>query len=376
MLDAVCELRFTRPSRGDLLANLLLYAPLGLCLTSAWPRRWRPVVVFGMTVVCGTGLSVTVEVLQQFAPERVASLTDVAVNAMGTMLGAVAGLLYGVMDGRPLVPGMAPGRVAPVPLGVIALWLAYRLAPFVPTIDWQKYKAALKPLLLHPQLTGLEVFHYLIGWLVVSGAVQQIWPREYTSRAVAGIAILVLLGCLFIVGKDCSVNEIVALALVIPVGGVLRLLPERVHRVAIALSLAAVLMVQGLQPWHFLAYPHTFSWIPFHSSMSGSIEVNYVVFLEKCFWYTALMWLLTCVGIGMRVATVTAALLLLMIEVGQMWLPDHSAEITDPLLALLAGNLIAHLGPGVVRESKRLEGDARSREGNRYDAFVPSGRYR
>ena len=376
LLDAVRELRFTRPSRGDLLANLLLYMPLGLCLMRAWPRRWPSVVIFGMTVVWGTGLSGTVEVFQQFAPERVASLTDVVANATGTTFGAVVGLLYEVMTGMPLVPGIAPGRVAPVPLGVIALWLAYRLAPFIPTIDWQKYKTALKPLLLHPQLTGSEVFHYLIGWLVVSEAIQQLWTREYTARAVAGVAAIVLLGCLVIVGKDCSVNEIVALSLVISVGGVSRLLPERVHRAAVTLSLAAVIMVQGLQPWHFLAHPQTFSWIPFHSSMSGSIEVNYVAFLEKCFWYTALLWLLTCVGIGMRVVTVTAVLLLLMIEVGQMWLPNHSAEITDPLLALLAGILIAHLGPGVVRESTRLNRDARISGRSRRDVFVPSGRCR
>ena len=135
------------------------------------------------------------------------------------------------------------------------------------------------------------------------------------------------------------------------------------HRAAVALSLAAVIMAQGLHPWHFLAYPHAFSWIPFHSSMSGSIEVNYVVFLEKCFWYTALVWLLTCVRIGMRAATVTAVLLLLVIEIGQMWLPDRSAEITDPLLALLAGILIAHLGPSVDRGPRRLECDARNRGG-------------
>jgi hypothetical protein len=61
-----------------------------------------------------------------------------------------AGLLYGTMDIKALVPGMAQGRAEPVSLGVLILWLAYRLAPFIPTMDWQKYKMALKPLLLHP----------------------------------------------------------------------------------------------------------------------------------------------------------------------------------------------------------------------------------
>ena len=134
-------------------------------------------------------------------------------------------------------------------------------------------------------------------------AIQQLWTREYSARAVAGVAAIVLLGCLVIVGKDCSVNEIVALSLVISVGGVYHgSSPERVHRAAVTLSLAARRRrLQGLQPWHFLAHPQTFSWIPFHSSMSWSIEGCIVVFLEKCFWYTALLWLLTCVGIGVRV---------------------------------------------------------------------------
>ena len=64
LFEAVSGLHFTCPSRGDLLANLLLYMPLGLCLRRAWPRRWHPVVVFGVTVVCGTVLSGTVEVFQ------------------------------------------------------------------------------------------------------------------------------------------------------------------------------------------------------------------------------------------------------------------------------------------------------------------------
>jgi hypothetical protein len=57
------------------------------------------------------------------------------------------------------------------------LWLTFRLAPFVPTIDWQKHKNALKPLLLEPQIGALETFRYLAGWMVVGYVVQHIWRR-------------------------------------------------------------------------------------------------------------------------------------------------------------------------------------------------------
>jgi hypothetical protein len=166
-----------------------------------------------------------------------------------------------------------------------------------------------------------------------------------------GIVGSVLLGCLVVIDKSFSTNEIVALALLVPMVGIRRRLPERAYRSAIALSLAVVIVVQGLQPWRFLVRPQTFNWVPFQHSLSGSIEVNYTVFPEKCFWYTALVWLLTRVGLGVRTATILTALLLLMIEVVQVWLPDRSAEITDPILAIMAGICIARLSTSAARES-------------------------
>ena len=77
-------LSFQRTSRGNLVANLLLYMPLGLCLLLSWPARWgRPTHV--SDGVSGTVLSFAVEMLQVYAPSRVSSLTDVVYDAGGTL---------------------------------------------------------------------------------------------------------------------------------------------------------------------------------------------------------------------------------------------------------------------------------------------------
>ena len=141
------SLRFQPTSRGDLVANLLLYMPFGLCLVLAWPAQWRRLTALIATVIVGTLLSLAVELLQVYAPARVSSLTDVIINAVGTLAGGLIALVYLELGTTLRIPGVVSGRPDPVPLGVLLLWLAFRLAPFVPTIDWQKYKDAIKPLL-------------------------------------------------------------------------------------------------------------------------------------------------------------------------------------------------------------------------------------
>src|SRR5688500_5220450 len=83
--ELVSGLTFQRASRGDLVANLLLYVPLGLCLTLSWPTHWRRSSALVWSVALGTLLSVLIELLQVHASLRVSSLTDVLFNAAGTV---------------------------------------------------------------------------------------------------------------------------------------------------------------------------------------------------------------------------------------------------------------------------------------------------
>ncbi len=344
LVELIEGLRFRRTSRGDVVANLLLYMPLGLGLVLACPGQWRRATALACAILLGSLLSVAVEILQVYTSWRVSSLSDVVINATGTLAGGVGGILYLGLGTTLRIPGVVVGRPEPVPLGVLLLWLAFRLAPFVPTIDWQKYKDALKPLFLEPQIDGLATFRYLVGWLVVGYAVRLVWQRDYVLYALFMMVALVLGGRVVIVGNVLVASELLALALCIPAAAFVGAVLRRRSTSILAALLVATIVLQGLEPFELAAETQQFSWVPFANSLGDSMELNYSVLLEKCFWYFSLVWLLTRSAVGVSRAAMATAALVGAIEVLQLWLPGRSAEVTDPLLALISGGLCALLG--------------------------------
>jgi VanZ family protein len=77
----------------DLVSNLLGYLPLGALIFGALVRvGTRSWLALTLAFLAGTLLSLTMETLQNFLPHRVASNVDLALNAVGTLLGAALGL--------------------------------------------------------------------------------------------------------------------------------------------------------------------------------------------------------------------------------------------------------------------------------------------
>jgi VanZ family protein len=77
----------------DLVSNLLGYLPLGALIFAALVRTGtQSGPAMRLTVVAGTLLSLAMETLQNFLPQRVASNVDLALNAFGTLLGAAIAL--------------------------------------------------------------------------------------------------------------------------------------------------------------------------------------------------------------------------------------------------------------------------------------------
>lgn len=348
LYERATSLAFKHSSRGDVFTNVLLYMPLGLCMAIALSQRWPAAARFLVTLAAGVLLSFGVEVLQTTETARVASLTDVVFNATGTAIGCAGAFAYLAVGTHVRVPGLADRRPAPVPLGFVLLWLSCRLAPFVPTLDWQKIKDALKPVLLSPTVNLEECIGYLVGWLVVAHAVRRIWQREYAMPALVLIAAGSQVARLFIVRKTLVPSELVALLLLAVLVPVLRRWPDARRLLLLAFALAAVIAMQGLDPWRFASPPHAFSWVPFKNSFSASLEVNVGVLLEKFFWYASLVWVLALRGRSLVAPAAMATLVVGAIEFAQRWLPDRSAEITDPLLVLTAAGLMALLGTSEV----------------------------
>lgn len=77
----------------DLVSNLLGYLPLGALLFGAFVRSgWRAGTALGAVAASAALLSFTLELLQNFLPQRVPSNLDMALNTAGALGGALLGL--------------------------------------------------------------------------------------------------------------------------------------------------------------------------------------------------------------------------------------------------------------------------------------------
>lgn len=177
-------------SRADVVSNVLLFVPWGFLFA------WRAAVrgrglgrVTAGAALCGLALSAAVEVAQLFLPSRTTSPIDLATNTLGSALGALAGWPLA----RWAWPGWAPrlaGLVGRRPLAVCALAagaliVVAGLAPFDVSIDLGSLKASLKsarPVPFGPALGG-----------ATPPADPWTWAREALTWALAGgLAVLAL----------------------------------------------------------------------------------------------------------------------------------------------------------------------------------------
>jgi len=85
-------------------------------------------------------------------------------------------------------------------------------------------------------------------------------------------------------------------------------------------------------------------WLPFASSLAGSIEAVVTSVAFECLCFGGIIWSATRNGASPGGMTVSTALLAFACEWTQRYLPTRTAEITSVVLALGIGWLVAALG--------------------------------
>lgn len=120
----------------DMIVNVLGYIPFGFVLVAALPRRWHPLAAMLAATLLGSLFSFAIETTQNFLPTRVSSNLDIGCNALGTLIGALAGALvgrrlfdsgHGIQYWRTRI--IVPGRTGDVGLILLALWLLAQAMP-------------------------------------------------------------------------------------------------------------------------------------------------------------------------------------------------------------------------------------------------------
>jgi len=213
---------------------------------------------------------------------------------------------------------------------LLAVWVAYRLYPFVPTLDFGKYWHAIRPVLLDPLPHGSDPFRLCLMWLLCCMLVEATAGAGRTVRLFPILAGAVFLGRVLIAGDALSSADVAGACVAYALWLLLfRRAPAR-HAI-LAGFLAALLLAARMPPLYGPDWP---AW------------------LERFFLYGGLIWLLGRAGLRPLIATLATAALLIVVGLSQTHLHPRPAAIQDAGVALAAGVLFYLAGLSRPRRSR------------------------
>jgi len=341
---------FTSP--GDVVGNIALFFPLGMA-SVIFPRsrtngRNGFIVLFFLSFVYAFAL----QFAQIWLPSRSAALTDVVWNMVGTISGMWAAHCVAAHFRKNEEKAAPFDYSSLLPLSILALWLLSQLIPLVPSLDWQKFKDALKPLFLDFSFSFPE---FLMQAAAVFSAASAILALgRPLALWLAGTLALILIGKIVIV--NLTLNASTVIGMMAGYAGCLMALRLDRARIIIETAFLALLIawtIVGITPFS-PSSGGSFNGVPFATMLQGSMEAAARGLTQSLFIYTSLLWLAQKLGISHRKIMISLVIWSFLIEVTQMGLLGRTADITEPVLVLLVGfvlPLIQEAGPERGREA-------------------------
>ncbi|MEO8300268.1 MAG: VanZ family protein [Rhizomicrobium sp.] len=325
-------------SRGDTLANLLLYMPFGLTIALALaPARFKFRTLI-LAAIGGALLSLGIELAQFFDAGRVSTLSDFYLNVAGTLAGAALAGTAGAGWAKASWPsGSAPAFARLLLLA----WIGWRLYPYVPTIDLHKYWHSVRPLLT-PHAGAYDILRYAVYW----------WSAIFLFQIALGSKrmpfVFPAMLCFFaakivIIGQVITLPELLGAALALLLGQFVLKRHAVIGVAFLAALLLLTIILSRVLPWQIGTAQKAFQWIPFFSVLHGSLQVNAISFAEKFYLYGTALLLLVAAGMRLTTALALECAILITTSVLQTFMVGRSAEITDTVLALLVGLIYALL---------------------------------
>ncbi|HHH39315.1 MAG TPA: DUF4962 domain-containing protein, partial [Sedimenticola sp.] len=301
-------------------------------------------------LICA-GLSLLLEYLQAHLPGRVPAASDLILNSIGGLTGAL--LASVTRQGAPFVQRMmrvrnrwiVPGTLADLGLLVLAFWALSQLSPLVPSLDIGNLRHGIKPLwhaLFDPgRISILRTLEYLLGLAaigVVIGSLLRI--RSYSLQPFILFSLLVLLLKVPVLSRQLSAEAVLGLLGSILLLLLLQPLSRPLRTGVAACALIGAVLAAGLFEVPGADPATGFNWVPFRAHLTNNL-IGIIDILGGLWPFLALSYLALLQGKRQRrllfwIGTPLIFLFTFALEWHQQTLPGRSADITDALLALLA----------------------------------------
>ena len=319
--------RITWSFARDAVLNVALFLPLGVAGCVTYAHHWNRRTAVAFTVTHGFVLSLGIELLQYYEPQRYSTLSDLLFNT----LGALGGAWLGLASRRRIdaIASAAERRGAPAGVLLAACWMASQLYPFVPIVRTARFSRGWTQLMTTP-FSWVEIVAGAAGWFVFGLALRAIWGK----LPWAWLALCMFAVPLRLVIWDRALNRsdlaaaLVALALWCAIG-------DSMKPGAGWILMVAAIGLRELAPFDFSAPAQAFSWRPFAASMSAEHAAGVPVLARKAFEYGSLVWMLHAGKFRHMTAGVLVAIGLFGMEMMQTRMAGRYPEITDSVLALL-----------------------------------------
>lgn len=382
-----------RAQRIDTAVNVLLTVPLGFGFALLWVRTRSSILVRIVIVLLVLPLSLLVEYGQGFLPGRSESLGDVVAQTAGTVLGLVlhAGLGTRVQAWLVALSSAVDtqSRTTHLLHGYLAALLLFAVMPLDLTLDvgelyhkWQNGKVILLPFSgMHG--TAVEITYDLLTDILLWVPVGTLWWLNAPRRTLGPIVLRALLlalaiecAQLLVLSRISDITDVLLSAIGALLGALTvpylqrasesgRGALHRIWKIGLFVWLMVVVMIYGFPfdvQWPqrgWSAFVDAFMHVPFITYFQrhefgalSEILRKLLVFLPGGLF--ARLWLTSTTRTPSRMALVWLALLSLLLEAGQVLLPDRVAELTDALLATFGAILGWRLGGWLMDMSHTL----------------------
>ncbi|WP_170309666.1 right-handed parallel beta-helix repeat-containing protein [Litorilituus lipolyticus] len=328
-------LRFKLTSLGDTVANIALFAPLGLFYGLMNNYISQPLLNSRLLLKVAF-FAIILQLLQIALPTRDQNIVDVIFNLAGFVVGYYAVFILRLPNQLPTL------KLQHLPIAIGLLYILSELVPFVPSIDFQAIKDSIKPLLLWP---GVDVVWPIIFssvlWLLTIRLFSFQCDYVPVKRA-AQVWLFMIVAKILVYGVSLSYVDLIAPLIAIMLASFLTLQGESFTKLLLSVVLACFLTSSMASFGDKNITLELF--IPFHGYLSGHLAVAVQGVLFKLFLFSAVIWLAFELMWPVKKVALLLGALVLTIELAQLFMPSKTTDFADVLLVYLAYRLVRNLG--------------------------------
>jgi VanZ family protein len=319
-------------SRGDILSNIGLFAPLGLIAAMAKPH-WRWI---GMLIAAFIFAHI-IQVFQIWLPARDPSLLDTLLNVLGFLGGLFS---YGLLHEK--IGQLRFGKR--IELHILIVVLAWPLAfmlPLVPTLDFQNIKNVIKDLVQAQSMSVPIILFHACGWFGFSAILSRFASLQKPWLAL--VLFCISMGAQpFLVQGNINQSQVIGGLLGLGLGFLFKTQSASRKSLFPAFLLTLALLVEGL--WPGSNTNSSFNFLPLHSYLDGNLLANSRSIMRRLYFAAVLLLLWqgqsTNFITGIFVATILAAFILL----GRLAFDlDRTCDLIDLMWPILASMTLAAL---------------------------------